>query len=261
MKDIQLINDMFIQLRTIVNKLSSRTNLSIKFVIPQTMPQTLNDTSVIYINNDTNQLIIYDNLKNEWVSFDINPLFFTDLLDIIKAGNNITLDIDNINKTITINSSGGALQVQSDWLQSDVTAVDFIKNKPLNVSVFINDANYLNTVSDNIVNLINTYTGNLIGVVNQQGVNNFIDALKVNINNTTLVLVVSGWVNKQQTLLVPGITLGTSIWVSPSPTFINVEEYSRCKMLAVSQDVGSITFECQELPTINININIAYDNK
>lgn len=36
-----------------------------------------------------------------------------------------------------------AAQIQSDWNQSDNSAADYIKNKPVNVSVFTNDAGYL----------------------------------------------------------------------------------------------------------------------
>lgn len=36
-----------------------------------------------------------------------------------------------------------AAQVQSDWSQSNSSSVDFIKNKPTNVSAFTNDAGYL----------------------------------------------------------------------------------------------------------------------
>jgi len=36
-----------------------------------------------------------------------------------------------------------AAQIQSDWNQSDNSAADYIKNKPVNVSAFTNDAGYL----------------------------------------------------------------------------------------------------------------------
>ena len=39
-------------------------------------------------------------------------------------------------------------QVQSDWNQSDSAAIDFIKNKPTNVSAFNNDAGYLTQHQD-----------------------------------------------------------------------------------------------------------------
>ena len=56
-----------------------------------------------------------------------------------NANQNIEIDLD----------AGGSTQVQSDWNQSDNTAVDYIKNKPTiptvptNVSAFTNDAGYL----------------------------------------------------------------------------------------------------------------------
>ena len=46
--------------------------------------------------------------------------------------------------TFTVTNGSDATQVQSDWSQSDSSAVDYIKNKPTNVSAFNNDAGYLN---------------------------------------------------------------------------------------------------------------------
>ena len=45
------------------------------------------------------------------------------------AGDNVTIEADTESKTITINAEGEK-QVQSDWRQSNVNAVDYIKNKP-----------------------------------------------------------------------------------------------------------------------------------
>ena len=64
--------------------------------------------------------------------------------DKLTAGTNISIDANNV-----ISASGAAAQIQSDWNQSDSSAVDFIKNKPTiptvptNVSAFTNDAGYL----------------------------------------------------------------------------------------------------------------------
>lgn len=65
--------------------------------------------------------------------------------DALVSGTNI--------KTINGNSilgegnieiqGGGGEQQQADWNQTDDTAVDYIKNKPTNVSAFTNDAGYL----------------------------------------------------------------------------------------------------------------------
>ena len=63
--------------------------------------------------------------------------------DKLTAGANITIE----NNVISA-QGGGTAQVQSDWNQSDSSAVDFIKNKPTipvvptNVSAFTNDAGY-----------------------------------------------------------------------------------------------------------------------
>lgn len=63
--------------------------------------------------------------------------------DTLIAGNNITIE----NNVISA-QGGGTAQVQSDWNQSDSSAVDFIKNKPTipvvptDVSAFNNDAGY-----------------------------------------------------------------------------------------------------------------------
>lgn len=73
--------------------------------------------------------------------FDIQ---LADKQDTLIAGNNITIDGNVISAT----GGGGAAQVQSDWNQSDSSAVDFIKNKPTipvvptDVSAFNNDAGY-----------------------------------------------------------------------------------------------------------------------
>ena len=40
-------------------------------------------------------------------------------------------------------TSGGFTQIQSDWNQANNLAVDFIKNKPTNVSAFVNDVGYV----------------------------------------------------------------------------------------------------------------------
>lgn len=48
-------------------------------------------------------------------------------------------DYDDLSNKPTI----PAAQVQSDWSQADSASVDYIKNKPTNVSSFTNDAGYL----------------------------------------------------------------------------------------------------------------------
>ena len=65
--------------------------------------------------------------------------------DALVSGTNIkTINNESIlgEGNIEIQGGGGEQQ-QADWNQTDDTAVDYIKNKPTNVSAFTNDAGYL----------------------------------------------------------------------------------------------------------------------
>lgn len=61
------------------------------------------------------------------------------------AGDNITIKDDVISAT---GGGGSVEQQQTDWGQTDESAVDYIKNKPTNVSSFVNDAGYLTEHQD-----------------------------------------------------------------------------------------------------------------
>lgn len=65
--------------------------------------------------------------------------------DALVSGTNIkTINNQSILGEGNIEIQGGAgEQQQADWNQKDTTAVDYIKNKPTNVSAFANDAGYL----------------------------------------------------------------------------------------------------------------------
>lgn len=63
--------------------------------------------------------------KEEVVSTALNDLE-ENKQDKLTAGANITIDANNVISA----TGGGGTQVQSDWNQSDSTAVDYIKNKP-----------------------------------------------------------------------------------------------------------------------------------
>lgn len=65
--------------------------------------------------------------------------------DALVSGTNIkTINNQSILGEGNIEIQGGAGgQQQADWNQTETTAVDYIKNKPTNVSAFANDAGYL----------------------------------------------------------------------------------------------------------------------
>lgn len=65
--------------------------------------------------------------------------------DALVSGTNIkTINGESLLGEGNIEIQGGAgEQQQADWNQTETTAVDYIKNKPTNVSAFANDAGYL----------------------------------------------------------------------------------------------------------------------
>ena len=83
----------------------------------------------------------------------------TDALLATKANESELSDYATIESLATVATSGSyndltnkptipAAQIQSDWNQSDNSAADYIKNKPVNVSAFTNDAGYLTEHQD-----------------------------------------------------------------------------------------------------------------
>ena len=64
--------------------------------------------------------------------------------DALVSGTNIkTINGESLLGEGNITIGGAGEQQQADWNQTETTAVDYIKNKPTNVSAFANDAGYL----------------------------------------------------------------------------------------------------------------------
>lgn len=167
--EINLLRNQFVKLQELVTSLKNKDSFVIRFVTNETIPQTSLNRNTVYVNNDTNQFIIYDDFNNDWKHYDIGGLSFDDLSSILVAGTNTTIVVDSIAQTITINSTGGGVQIQTDWNQTDNTEVDYIKNKP---SEFPPSSH---THSDTQVNLTETYHGALEGAVTQKDVNDVVD--------------------------------------------------------------------------------------
>jgi len=64
----------------------------------------------------------------------------------------------------------------------------------------------------------------------------------------------TGWTNKQQTVNVEGVTAENTVIVSSAPA--NYVAYCEAQIRAVSQATGTITFSCEEVPSVNIGVNI-----
>lgn len=83
----------------------------------------------------------------------------------------------------------------------------------------------------------------------------------VNISSAVKTLSASGWdiLSRQQTITVSGITSSSIIWVAPvSNNTSNYANYTGAGIRAISQTTNSITFICDNLPSVNISVNICY---
>lgn len=76
------------------------------------------------------------------------------------------------------------------------------------------------------------------------------------VSMTTFVaeLTVDGWIDNVQTVNVSGVTESNDVFVSATPG--THEEYMNCGIFCITQGVGILTFECEEVPTIDVNANV-----
>lgn len=93
-------------------------------------------TNVSAFTNDAGYLTQHQSLDNYYTKSEVNAEL-ADKQDTLTAGSNITIENNVISAT-------GGTQQQADWNQSDTTAVDYIKNKPVipDTSDFVTKTEY-----------------------------------------------------------------------------------------------------------------------
>lgn len=74
------------------------------------------------------------------------------------------------------------------------------------------------------------------------------------LGQATLTLTVAGWTNKVQTVTVQGLTASDIVFVSPGPS--TASEYASKGIIAVSQAVNSLSFTCEEVPSVPVYVNV-----
>ena len=67
-------------------------------------------------------------------------------------------------------------------------------------------------------------------------------------------LTVSGWTNNVQTVSVAGVTDINTVIICTNPA--NATEYAESVVRCTDQHEGSLTFTCDELPTIDLLVNV-----
>lgn len=73
----------------------------------------------------------------------------------------------------------------------------------------------------------------------------------------TATLLASGWNSNQQTVRIPSIGEESIVIVAPEPTEGNYTAYNEAMIRCVSQATGSLTFQCEAIPSVDLIANIA----
>lgn len=70
----------------------------------------------------------------------------------------------------------------------------------------------------------------------------------------TATLLASGWSSNQQTVNVSGVTADNTIIVGADPA--NYTAYAESSVRCIGQGSGTLTFECEEVPSSNLQVNV-----
>ena len=78
------------------------------------------------------------------------------------------------------------------------------------------------------------------------------------IHSIAVILDHTLWESSNNTIAVTvsGITATSNILVSPAP--LSIDDYTACKVFALSQASNTLTFKCTTIPSVDISVNIAY---
>ena len=65
------------------------------------------------------------------------------------------------------------------------------------------------------------------------------------------------WVDNKQTVIVPGVNSTNLVIVAPDSPDANYNEYARCGVRCIVQELNKLTFECKFKPVIDLTVNVA----
>ena len=68
-----------------------------------------------------------------------------------------------------------------------------------------------------------------------------------------VVLLAANWAANTQTVIAPNVTANSIVQVFPKSNRTDYENYSEAKIIATTLGLGTVTFECDSVPTSNIN--------
>lgn len=77
----------------------------------------------------------------------------------------------------------------------------------------------------------------------------------------TGILSASGWKNNSQTINLSNVAANSLVTVAPVPTAQNRTAYLESGVYCSAQGAGTLTFVCEDVPSVNLNVNIQIINK
>lgn len=77
----------------------------------------------------------------------------------------------------------------------------------------------------------------------------------------TGILSASGWKNNSQTINLSNVAANSLVTVAPVPTSQNRTAYLEAGVYCSVQGAGTLTFVCEDVPSVNLNVNIQIINK
>lgn len=80
------------------------------------------------------------------------------------------------------------------------------------------------------------------------------------IKTVEMILTVNGWnaSTLKQSLPIYDLTSTSTVLVAPTPDDTAYDTFIQCGIRAVSQTTGALTFQCKNIPDVNVSITISY---
>lgn len=80
------------------------------------------------------------------------------------------------------------------------------------------------------------------------------------VKSATVTLSANAWSGNSQTINVSNVTAGSLVTVAPVPTAQNRTTYLEAGVYCSTQGSGTLTFVCEDVPSVNLNVNIQIIN-
>lgn len=80
------------------------------------------------------------------------------------------------------------------------------------------------------------------------------------VKSATVTLSANAWSGNSQTINISNVTAGSLVTVAPVPTAQNRTAYLEAGVYCSAQGAGTLTFTCEDVPSVNLNVNIQIIN-